>query len=33
MLQAIAKPFGALMLWLYNLVGNYGVAVILFAPS
>ena len=31
MLQAIAKPFGALMLWLYNLVGNYGVAVILFA--
>ncbi len=31
MLKAIAKPFGALMLWLYNLVGNYGVAVILFA--
>ncbi len=31
MLQAIAKPFGVLMLWLYNLVGNYGVAVILFA--
>ena len=31
MLQAIAKPFGVLMLWLYNLVNNYGVAVILFA--
>ena len=31
MLKAIAKPFGALMLWLYNLTGNYGVAVILFA--
>ncbi len=31
MLRAIAMPFGALMLWLYNLVDNYGVAVILFA--
>lgn len=31
MLQAIAKPFGVLMLWLYNLTNNYGVAVILFA--
>ncbi len=31
MLNAIAKPFGKLMLFLYNLVGNYGVAVILFA--
>ena len=31
MLNAIAKPFGALMLWIYNFVGNYGVAVILFA--
>ena len=31
MLKAIAKPFGVLMLWLYDLVGNYGVAVILFA--
>ena len=31
MLKAIAKPFGVLMLWLYNLTGNYGVAVILFA--
>ncbi len=31
MLDAIAKPFGALMLLLYNWVDNYGVAVILFA--
>lgn len=31
MLRAIAKPFGALMLLLYNLVDNYGVAIILFA--
>ncbi len=31
MLDAIAKPFGALMLLLYNWAGNYGVAVILFA--
>jgi len=31
MLNAIAKPFGLLMLWLYNLTGNYGVAIILFA--
>ena len=31
MLSAIAKPFGMLMLWLYERVGNYGVAVILFA--
>ena len=31
MLSAIAKPFGMLMLWLYEFVGNYGVAVILFA--
>ena len=31
MLQTIAKPFGWLMLWLYNLTGNYGVAIILFA--
>jgi len=30
-MEVIAKPFGWLMLWLYNLVGNYGVAVILFA--
>lgn len=31
MLDYIAKPFGLLLLWLYNLVGNYGVAVLLFA--
>lgn len=27
----IAKPFGILMLWLYELTKNYGVAIILFA--
>lgn len=31
MLDAIAKPFGLLLLWLYNLTGNYGVAICLFA--
>lgn len=31
MLDAIAKPFGLLLLWLYNLVGNYGIAIFLFA--
>jgi YidC/Oxa1 family membrane protein insertase len=31
MLNAIAKPFGVLLLWLYHLVGNYGVAIFLFA--
>ncbi len=31
MLKTIAKPFGWLMLWLYNTTGNYGVAVIMFA--
>ena len=31
MLDAIAKPFGWLMLQLYNITGNYGIAVILFA--
>ena len=31
MLSAIAKPFGWLMLVLYNFVNNYGLAVILFA--
>ena len=30
-MRTIAKPFGWLMLQLYNWVGNYGVAVILFA--
>lgn len=31
MLNAIAKPFGVLLLWLNNLVGNYGIAIFLFA--
>ena len=31
MLNAIAKPFGLLMMWLYNVTNQYGVAVILFA--
>ena len=31
MLDLIAKPFGVLLLWLYGLVSNYGVAIILFA--
>ena len=31
MLNAIAKPFGTLLLWLNQLVGNYGVAIFLFA--
>lgn len=31
MLNAIAKPFGILLLWIYGVVGNYGVAIILFA--
>ncbi len=31
MLDAIAKPFGWLILHLYDWIGNYGVAVILFA--
>ncbi|MBQ8975077.1 MAG: membrane protein insertase YidC [Oscillospiraceae bacterium] len=31
MLNAIAKPFGWLMMRLYELTGNYGLAVILFA--
>ena len=30
MLDIIAKPFGMLLLWFYNLVGNYGVAIFLF---
>ena len=30
-MNVIAKPFGALMLLLYNLVGNYGLAIFLFA--
>ena len=31
MLTTIAKPFGMLLLWLYGLVNNYGVAIFLFA--
>lgn len=31
MLNAIAKPFGWLMLWLYEFIGDYGLAVIAFA--
>ncbi|MEG1633541.1 MAG: YidC/Oxa1 family membrane protein insertase [Oscillospiraceae bacterium] len=31
MLKAIAKPFGWLMLWLYDWTGSYGLAIILFA--
>jgi len=30
-MSILAKPFGLLLLWLYNLVGNYGLAIILFA--
>ena len=31
MLNAIAKPFGVLLMFLYDLVQNYGVSIILFA--
>ena len=31
MLNAIAKPFGILLLWLYEFLKNYGLAIILFA--
>jgi len=31
MLNTIAKPFGILLLWLYNFVDNYGLAIFLFA--
>jgi YidC/Oxa1 family membrane protein insertase len=31
MLNAIAKPFGVLLMWLYEFFGNYGLAVIVFA--
>jgi YidC/Oxa1 family membrane protein insertase len=31
MLKTIAIPFGWLMLTLYNITGNYGLAIILFA--
>ncbi len=30
-MDTIAKPFGWLLLFLYNLVSNYGIALILFA--
>ena len=30
-MDLIAKPFGILMLWLYELTNNYGVAIFLFA--
>ena len=31
MFDAIAKPFGMLLMWLYEVFKNYGLAVILFA--
>ena len=31
MWSTITKPFAWLMIWLYNLTGNYGCAIILFA--
>ena len=31
MLDAIAKPFGWLMMWLYELTGSFGLATILFS--
>lgn len=31
MLDTIAKPFGWLMMWLYELTGNFGYATILFS--
>ena len=30
-MNTIAKPFGWLLMWLYELVNNYGIAIILFA--
>jgi len=30
-MSAIARPFGMLLMFLYELVGNYGLAIILFA--
>ncbi len=30
-MKAIAKPFGLLLMWLYEFFGNYGLAVIVFA--
>ncbi|MBR5490413.1 MAG: membrane protein insertase YidC, partial [Oscillospiraceae bacterium] len=31
MMELIAKPFGFVLLWLNSLVGNYGIAIFLFA--
>ncbi len=31
MLSFIAKPFGMLLMWLYDWLGNYGLAIILFS--
>ena len=31
MWKTITKPFAWLMIWLYNLTGSYGWAIILFA--
>ena len=31
MFDTIAKPFGWLLLWLYDLVNDYGLAILLFA--
>ena len=31
MLDAIARPFGMLLMFLYSLVGNYGIAIVLVA--
>ena len=31
MLSSIAKPFGVLVMWLYEVTNNYGLAIILFA--
>jgi len=31
MLNTIARPFGMLLLWLYDFLGNYGLALIVFA--
>ena len=31
MWAAITKPFAWLFVWLDNLTGNYGVAILLFA--
>ncbi len=30
-MRQIARPFGMLLMWLYEFIGNYGLAIILFA--